>query len=281
MLEVKVAIPTEKQKIPILMYHSISSYASPRFRPCIVSPEVFDEHLAYLKQYHYTSVTVTQFVQAMSRGGDRLPPRAVILTFDDGYEDFYTEVLPALQRHGFTATLYVTTGFVGGTSHWLQHMGEGMRPMLTWEQLVEINMSGIECAAHTHTHPSLDMLPPSLARDEIVRSKELLEDHLGQEVFSFAYPYGYYSTRLQQIVQASGYTSACAVKLAMSSLRDNPYALARLAIRPNTTVHDLASALDSGQGPLVASPLKHIRGHVRQQVRCVYGALFSKEMRLK
>jgi peptidoglycan/xylan/chitin deacetylase (PgdA/CDA1 family) len=265
---------TEKQNIPILMYHSISSYASSKFRPCTVSPETFDEHLFYLDQCHYTPVTVTQFAQAMARGGDGLPPRPVILTFDDGYADFYTKALPALKRHGFTATLYVATAFVGGTSRWLQHMGEGMRPMLTWEQLVEISTSGIECAAHTHTHRPLDMLPLSVVRDEIVRSKDLLEERLGQQVSSFAYPFGYYSARVRQIVRAADYASACAVKGALSSLHDDPYALARLAITPDTGVHDLAAVLTTGHGPLVASHVKRARAHLRQRARSVYGKLW-------
>ena len=265
---------TKKQNIPILMYHSISSCASSKFRPCTVSPETFNEHLSYLDRCHYTPLTVTQFVQAMAREGDGLPPHPVILTFDDGYTDFYTKALPALRRHGFTATLYVATAFVGGTSCWLQHMGEGKRPMLTWEQLAEISASGIECAAHTHTHRPLDMLPLSVVRDEIVRSKELLEEHLGQQVSSFAYPFGCYSARVRQIVRAAGYASACAVKGALSSLHDDPYALARLAIKPDTGVHDLAAALSTGHGPLVASQVKQARARVRQSVRSVYGKLW-------
>jgi peptidoglycan/xylan/chitin deacetylase (PgdA/CDA1 family) len=265
---------TEEQNIPILMYHSISGYASPGFRQCIVSPETFEKHLIYLDQCHYTSVTVTQFVQAMARGGHGLPPHPVILTFDDGYADFYTSALPALQRHGFTATLYVATAFVGGTSRWLQRMGDGLRPMLTWEQLAEISASGIECAAHTHTHRPLDTLPLSVVCDEIVRSKELLEEHLGQQVSSFAYPFGYYSARVRQTVRASRYASACAVKGALSSLHDDPYALARLAIKPDTGVHALATALSTGRGPLVASRVKRARAQLRQRARSVYGKLW-------
>ena len=126
---------TEKQKIPIFMYHSISNPASSGFRPCTVSQEAFDKHLSCLEQYHYTSVTVTQFMEAMARGGEGLPPHPVILTFDDGYADFYTAALPVLQHHGFTATLYIATAFVGGTSRWLRYADERSRPMLTWAQL--------------------------------------------------------------------------------------------------------------------------------------------------
>ena len=264
----------QKQEIPILMYHSISSYASPRFEPNTVSPEAFGEHLSYLDQCHYTPLTVTQLAHAMARRGAGLPPRPVLLTFDDGYADFYTNALPALQRHGFVATLYISTAFVGGTSCWNQPLGEGMRPILTWAQLAEISASGVECGAHSHTHRPLDILPPAVAREEIVRSKQLLEEHLGRRVSSFAYPYGYYSTRVRQIVQASGYDSACAVKRAMSSWHDDPYALARLAIRPHTTVHDLATALSTGRGPLAASQVKRARAHLRQCARSVYGQIW-------
>lgn len=218
-------------------------------------------------------MTVTEFVQAMARRGAALPPRPILLTFDDGYADFYIAALPALRRHGFTATLYVTTGYVGGTSRWLHAKEDTSRPMLTWTQLAEINARGIECGAHSHTHPPLDMLPLDAVHEEIVRSKLLLEEHLGQSVSSFAYPFGYYSERVQQIVQATGCTSACAVRLAMSSLDDNPYALARLAIRPDTSVLALATALSTGRGPLVASPVKRVRVNLRYFMRRTYGNL--------
>jgi len=273
-LEVMVVTSIEKQNIPILMYHSISTPASSGFQACTVSQEVFDEHLSYLKQRHYTSVTVTQLAKAMAKGGSGLPPRPVILTFDDGYADFYTVALPALQRHGFTATLYVTTAFIGSTSRWLRYVNERSRPMLTTSQLTEINACGIECGAHSHTHPPLDMLPPRIARDEIMHSKELLEDCLGHQVLSFAYPYGYHSTRLQQIVRTCGFTSACAIKRAVSSLHDNPYALARLAIIPDTSVDELDTALVTGRGPLVASPIKRTRTRVRQFLRSAFRTLW-------
>lgn len=274
-LGVIVVMSGEKQSIPILMYHSISNYASPRFRPCVVSPQMFGEHMNFLEQQHYTAVTVSQFVQAMMHRGEGLPSRPVLVTFDDGYADFYTHVFPVLQRHGLTATLYVATAFIGSTSGWLQDIGEGTRPMLRWEQLTEMSESGIECAAHSHTHRPLDMLPSSQIRDEVVRSKNLLEDHLSLHVSSFAYPFGYYTTRVRHIVQEAGFASACAIGRALSSLDDDPYALARLTIWPDTGIQALDAALSSGCGPLVASSIKRARGDVRRQVRGIYGTLWG------
>lgn len=266
----------QKRHIPIFMYHSISNYcASAKFRPCVVSPELFEQHLSYLDQHHFTPVTVTHLAQAMARGGQGLPARPVVLTFDDGYADFYTDALPKLKRHDFAATLYIPTAFIGNTSRWLGRMGEGMRPLLTWEQLAEISASGIECGAHTHSHRPMDWMPLTRAWDEIVHSKELLEDQLGQPVLSFAYPYGYYSARVKKLVQEAGFVSACAVKLAMSSLRDDPYALARLAINPDSDIPALGAALGTGSGPLVSSPLKQARAEMRQHMRRAYGRLLA------
>src|SRR6266571_9064722 len=124
-----LALP-EKKKVPILMYHSISHDASPKFKPFAVSPELFAKHMAYLHEHGYTPITVTQFANALIQGGSALPERPVVLTFDDGFADFFTDALPVLERYSFTATLYVTTAFIGSTSRRMQHKGEAARSML-------------------------------------------------------------------------------------------------------------------------------------------------------
>lgn len=247
----------EKKKVPILMYHSISRHATAKFRPFTVSPELFAEHMAYLYQHGYTAISVTQFIKALAHGasvGSPLPERPVVLTFDDGYADFFTEALPVLKRYSFVATLYVATAFVGGTSRWLQNVGESERRMLTWDQLIEISASGIECGGHSHSHPRLDTLPHPRARDEIIRSRRLLADHLEQEIFSFAYPYGYHTARVRQLVREAGYTSACAVRSAMSSETSDPFYLARFLVSADATIEKFASLL-TGRG---VSPLPSV-----------------------
>jgi peptidoglycan/xylan/chitin deacetylase (PgdA/CDA1 family) len=234
----------EKQNIPILMYHSISEHATPKFKQFVLPPRLFEEHMRYLQQHRYTPITVTQFVASQSNTGVKLPERPVILTFDDGFADFYDTAFPILRRYGFPATLYVATSFVNGTSRWLHHEGEADRPMLTWEQLSEISANGIECGGHSHTHPQLDTLSLADASREIVQSTRLLEDHLGQHIFSFAYPFGYHTAPICQQVRKAGCTSACAVKHAMSSVTANPLALARLMVRSDTDQDALAALLD-------------------------------------
>lgn len=225
------------------MYHSISRSINGKFKQFTISPALFAEHMAYLFRHQYTPVTVTQLINARLKEKRTLPERTVVLTFDDGFADFYTEALPALKRYGFVATLYVTTAFVNATSRWLQQEGEAERLMLTWEQMVEINAYGIECGAHSHSHAQLDMLPAARAKDEIVQSKKMLEDCLGRAVVSFAYPFGYQTALLRQLVREVGYTSACAVKHAISSERDDPFALARLMVGADTQVPTFATLL--------------------------------------
>jgi peptidoglycan/xylan/chitin deacetylase (PgdA/CDA1 family) len=138
--------------------------------------------------------------------------------------------------------------------------------MLTWKELQEICTNGIECGAHTHTHPSLDTLTHDAARDEIVRSKFVLEDHLGRKILSFAYPYGHYTSAVQAMVQQAGFTSACAVRYTQSSLADNTYALARHIITAKMDVSALAALL-ARQPRLGMSQVLQVRAHMWSMVR--------------
>ena len=249
------------------MYHSISQHATPKCRPFVVSPALFAAHMAYLHQHTYTPITVTQFINSRAQKGPALPERPVVITFDDGFADFFTEALPVLQQYNFIATLYVTTAFIGGTSRWLQREGEAARLMLTWDQLIEISASGVECGAHSHSHCQLDASPLFIAEDEIVQSKRLLEHHLSQEVLSFAYPFGYHTATVRRLVQVAGYTSACAVKHAMSSESTDPFALARLMVGANTSVNALAALLTGCGSSSITTMYLRARTPVWQLVR--------------
>jgi peptidoglycan/xylan/chitin deacetylase (PgdA/CDA1 family) len=244
--------------IPILLYHSIATDATPQFKKWTVAPEVFAAQVAYLHAHQYTPITVTQLGQAMANGRSYLPYRPVVITFDDGLADFYTTALPILTYYDFVATLYIATGFIGETSRWLYHVGEGDRPMLTWNQITEISMYGIECGAHGHSHLQLDIVPVKTAHEEIIRSKLSLEDHLGQVIKTFAFPHGYYSLTVKRLVQAAGYSSACTVKHALSTLAGDRFALARIIIDSETNVVTFGRLL-VGQGLRVAPKQEALR----------------------
>ncbi len=235
--------------VPILMYHSISDEATRHFRQFAVSPALFAEHMDYLYRQAYTPISVTSLARAFftgEKGRANLPANPVAITFDDGFADFYDTALPILKRYNFTATLYITTAYVNGTSRWLQREGESERPMVSWEQIAEISAQEIEIGAHSHRHFQLDTLPLARAQEEIVLSKHILEEHLDTNVRSFAYPFGYSTSKVRQLVQKAGFTSACAVKHALSSQASNPFALARVMVDATTTVDIFATLLHTG-----------------------------------
>jgi O-antigen biosynthesis protein len=216
--------------VPILLYHSVSTDTTPKYETWTTTPETFAMHMRYLHEKQYTPMTVTQFAAAIADRTTHLPERPVVISFDDGLADFYTGALPILESYRFTATLYITTGMVGHTSTWLTSVGEGSRPMLSWSRIAEIQTAGVECGAHGLTHQALDILSRSEARNEIICCKNQLEQHLGRAIKTFAYPHGYYSPVVRRIVEEAGYSSACAVKHAMSASTDDRFALARIMV---------------------------------------------------
>ena len=216
-----------------------------------MTPERLDEQLDYLSTHGYTPLTVSDYVQRIA--DDRqLPPRPVVLTFDDGYADFYTAALPLLQKYHATATLYIITDYIGATSRWMQREGEADRAILNWNQIREIASSGIECGAHTHTHRALDALAAADCRQEIELSQRVLAEHVGAPR-SFAYPFGYYSHAIHALVREVGFTSACGVRYAQSSRHDDRFARARLIVTADTDLPSFEKLLLSGgRGPEAA-----------------------------
>ena len=221
--------------IPILLYHSVADDCDPRFAEWAVSPELFAAQMQHLADSGYTALTVRELVYRVFARRLAPPDRTVVITFDDGFEDFYTDAWPALERHGLSATVFVTSGAVGATSTWLADLGEGDRPMMTWAQIEEVAAAGIEIGAHGHEHLQLDTVPGRRAWQDIMRSKHTLERSVGL-VESFAYPHGYHTAGLKRTVERAGFLSACAVKDAMSASDDDRFALARIVVRGGTDV---------------------------------------------
>jgi O-antigen biosynthesis protein len=213
--------------IPILMYHSIDTQCTDAYGRWALPPATFDRHMELLAENDYRPITVSALTSLL-RTQQTVPPRTVAITFDDGLRDFLTGAMPVLRRYNFPATLYVVSGCVGSTSNWLVALGEGSRPMLSWEELRSLSTEGIEIGAHTVSHPQLDLLSPATAFEEISSSKTVLEEYLGSRVRSFAYPYGYASPKTRQLVHEAGFSSACRVRHALSSTTEDCFALSRI-----------------------------------------------------
>ena len=259
-------------QIPILMYHSVSDACAPRFRRFAVRPATFEAQMRYLSEQGFTTLTVSGLIEAMS-GRAALPRKPVVLTFDDGFADFYEAALLVLRRYGQTATLYVVSGAVGKTSTWLEGIGEGKRPMATWSNLVEIQKCGVEIGAHTVSHAALDLLPAAAARDEIANSKRMLEDGLGCPVSTFAYPFGYQTAAVRDVVKAEGYSSACAVRYKMCTPQDDRFALPRHIALDSWDSKTFAAVLE-GRPQRLPNFLDRTRSHAWRAARRAVGSFY-------
>jgi peptidoglycan/xylan/chitin deacetylase (PgdA/CDA1 family) len=167
----------------------------------------------------------------------------VALTFDDGFRDFMTHAVPLLESAHYSSTLFVPTGFVGSTSRWLVAEGEQRRDLVSWAELASLRDLEVECGAHSHSHPQLDLLSRRVAAREISLSKALLEDHLQTEVRSFAYPFGYSKPAVRALVASLGFGSAVGVGDLTSAPDDDLFAIPRLTVTCDTTVPALEALL--------------------------------------
>jgi peptidoglycan/xylan/chitin deacetylase (PgdA/CDA1 family) len=215
--------------VPVLMYHEITSSPSGSAR-LAVSPRAFAAHVAYLHDAGFSSITAGDLAAALA-GGQPLPSRPVVLTFDDGFADFHEAALPVLGKHGFTATLFMTTGWIRDAA---RRAGSPPGVMLSWSQLSELAAAGVEVGAHSHEHPQLDQLTTDAVRQELGQSKQLLEDGLGIPVPGMAYPFGYSNARVRKLAAAVGYSHAYAVGNRRLGPSADQYALPRLTVSRST-----------------------------------------------
>lgn len=229
--------------VAVLMYHSIAADATRKFRRFVVHPDEFAAQMEYLAATGYHPVTAAEL--ARSRSGGPLPPRPVVLTFDDAYADFYSAALPVLRAHSFRATLYVPTAYVGATTSFNVSMGEQNRAVLSWQALSDIAAEGVEVAAHSHTHPQLDRVSPGVINDEVRRSAGLLQDKLGLAVDGFAYPFGYWNRAVRAAIAAAGYRYACGVDDLITAPGDDVLTLPRLTVNAGIGVAGLAGLLQA------------------------------------
>ncbi len=184
-------------QVPILMYHYISvppANADSIRRGLSVGPDVFRAHLVTLREQGFTSITLTDLAYAIDMGTP-LPPKPIVITFDDGYRDNYTNAYPILKEEGFVGTFFVFT----------KPVEERNNDYVTWEMVKEMQEGGMEIGSHTLTHADLPGKSEARIQRELQESRRILEEKLGIEVRTLAYPYGEYDSGVAHLARQAGY----------------------------------------------------------------------------
>ena len=190
----------------VLMYHSVEPYARDPFQ-VTVHPDRFERQMSWLRRRGLRGVSVHHLLRARRDGHHR---GLVGLTFDDGYTDFVTHVMPVLSRYSFTATVFLVAGALGGHNSWDE---PGPRkPLMAATDIWRAVAAGMEIGSHSLTHRQLPDSDPRSLADEVRRSRTILGELSGQDVTGFCYPYGGVGEREVDAVRAAGYDYACAVR---------------------------------------------------------------------
>lgn len=183
-------------RVPILTYHYIAGNPNhgDRARDALsVPPDKFEAQMNYLSQSGYTPVTLDT-LYGIFNGQASVPGKPIVLTFDDGYIDFYTTAFPILRRFNFHAVSFIPTGLIGGSYY------------MNWNQIKEIASSGlVTFEGHTVTHANLSSLSDAAVLRQLVDSKNVLQEHTGYPVNFAAYPYGSTNGSIQAAAQKAGY----------------------------------------------------------------------------
>ncbi len=229
-------------KVPILMYHEVTPRPAPNFGKYCVSPAAFAAHMRWLSLSGYVPVGLDELVAAR-RGQGRLPRRAVVITFDDGFRDCAQYAAPILQTYGFTATFFLVAGLMGASSAWLLPKRGVELAIMDWPTARRLEAYGMRCGAHSLRHPDLVELDAAACRAELADSKCRLEDELGHTVTHLAYPHGSYNEAVRAVAAECGYQTACSVRIGLSSDDDDLMALHRVPINGNESFLDFVSRL--------------------------------------
>lgn len=224
-------------RVPILMYHYVSPLPpdADEFRIALtLEPGIFREHLQYLKDQEYTSISLYDLHDALSLGKP-LPPKSVILTFDDGYIEHYTTVYPLLKEYGFSGTFFIITGRADNNDP----------GYVSWNQIQEMSENGMFMESHTKSHSDLRERSYDFLVYEILGSIESLKAHTNEDVNLFCYPAGRYDDSTLEVLNTLPIWIAVTTQPGTLHTTDNMLELPRLRITNDTGVLGLAQLLNS------------------------------------
>jgi len=221
---------TRELIVPVLMYHHIGDPgpdADAIRRDLSVSPSNFESQLRYLVERGYESISLEALVMHL-QAGQPLPAKPVILTFDDGFKDQYSNAYPLLQKYGFAGTFFVITFFA-----------DQNRPeYLSWSEVELLHAGGMEIGSHSYTHPSLSGQTFDYVVWQALGSKEAIEARTNEPVRFFSYPSGQYDELVMQVLRSAGYWAAVTVEPGSLQSSERTFELRRVRVRGSYDLED-------------------------------------------
>lgn len=228
-----------RQGLRLLVYHRVADDND----ELAVPVRRFREQMDFLAGEGYRVVDVVELGSLLAEG--HVPPRTVGLSFDDGCRDVAENALPVLARHGFRATVFVTTGVTDGRARFTWYARQP--PLLTWEEVVALDHGGtLTFESHSVTHPNLPALADERAAFEIAESRVELERRLGRRVTAFSYPTGLFGAREMRLVEDAGYDVAVSCEPGLNVPTTNRFALRRRQIDQRDTLLDFRAKVAGG-----------------------------------
>lgn len=221
--------------VSIFMYHQVGEFAPMRtHRATYCDHRNFRKQMALLHRLRYRVLRLSDAVEDLAKGV--LPKRAVVLTFDDGYQNFQRYAAPELARYGFPSTVFLLSGMIGGRAEWLKADGHDAADLLDAKAIRELQDAGVEFGSHGRTHRRLSTLDPVALRTEIAASKTELESLLGRSVRSFCYPYGDYTPAAVEIAREAGYDAGLTCIRGRARPSDAAFELPRMGVSFGVTL---------------------------------------------
>jgi peptidoglycan/xylan/chitin deacetylase (PgdA/CDA1 family)/GT2 family glycosyltransferase len=233
-----------EEPIRVLMLHTIGEPRNAEEASYYLTPKRFHRLLEEIRSAGYEFAEPGKLENSNANWG----PRELVLTFDDGYEDFYTEVFPRMAEYGLKALVFLVAERIGQWNVWDHERGLQRRNLLRIDQIRELQRYGVRFGSHTLTHPSLPTLNAANLRREIAESKHRLEDLLGEEVNTFAYPYGEANRRVRAAVIEAGYKVAFTTTEGLNVWQD-PFAMRRIDMHEQISPWTYRWRLKSGVAP--------------------------------
>jgi len=212
------------------MYHHVAAAgpdADAIRRDLSVSPANFEAQLRYLIARGYQPTTLKALMMHL-QVGEPLPSKPVILTFDDGFKDQYTNAYPVLKRYGFVGSFFIITRFAD----------EGREEHMSWAEIESLHANGMEIGSHSYTHPSLRGKSFDYIVWQVLGSKEAIEARTHEPVRFFSYPSGQYDQGVVDVLRSAGYWGAVAVEAGSLQSSQRPFEFKRIRVRGTYDLKD-------------------------------------------